>query len=382
MQFITYFFIMDLNSLAQLNFYIQNQKVQQSLPELVELVSILNENSENLNVEILNTIVIDPSHENGKNKNITLPLIKVILGSTQPSDPVLILCGGIHGLERIGTQVNLALMKSLIELSKWDNTTKEILNKIRIIFYPLQNPGGMLRKQRSNPNGIDLMRNAPLKAEDKTFFLLGGHQLSPKLPWYQGLNNGVMEVESQSLVTDVLQELKKSNVAISLDIHSGFGLQDQLWFPFAYSKKPFTFLAELYAWKNLLEITHPYHFYVLEPQSKNYVTHGDLWDYIFLEWKNNLKPDPLDLIAKPIYLPLCLELGSWLWIKKNPRQLFSSLGPFNPIVPHRKQRILRRHYTLFEFLIKSLLNPTLWGHITEQQKVINTQKANKLWFNH
>ncbi|MCG8316872.1 MAG: zinc carboxypeptidase, partial [Pseudomonadales bacterium] len=56
---------------------------------------------------------------------------------------------------------------------------------------------------------------------------------------------------------------------------------------------------------------------------------------------------------KGVYFPLTLEMGSWMWVKKNPRQLFDALGMFNPVMPHRLERVLRRHQTFFEFLLRS-----------------------------
>ncbi|CAH2929990.1 MAG: FIG011155: Zinc carboxypeptidase-related protein [uncultured Paraburkholderia sp.] len=49
---------------------------------------------------------------------------------------------------------------------------------------------------------------------------------------------------------------------------------------------------------------------------------------------------------------MTLELGSWLWIKKNPRQLFSRQGFFNPVKAHRTARVLRRHANLLDFLAR------------------------------
>lgn len=51
------------------------------------------------------------------------------------------------------------------------------------------------------------------------------------------------------------------------------------------------------------------------------------------------------------FLPLTLEMGSWLWVKKNLRQLFSLHVLFNPIVEHRLNRVLRKHTVWLEFLM-------------------------------
>ena len=53
-------------------------------------------------------------------------------------------------------------------------------------------------------------------------------------------------------------------------------------------------------------------------------------------------------------------MGSWLWVKKNPRQLFSRHGIFNPLIEHRQQRVLRQHHLLLDFLSRAACGHTLW----------------------
>src|SRR5262249_35413796 len=140
--------------------------------------------------------------------------------------------------------------------------------------------------QRSNPNGVDLMRNAPISADAKDVFpLVGGHRLSNKLPWYRGKKDEPMETEAFSLCRFVRRELFLSTFAISLDVHSGFGLKDRLWFPYARSKAPFKDIGHVYHLYQLLNRTYPNHIYHVEPQSQSYVTHGDLWDYLYEQHK-------------------------------------------------------------------------------------------------
>jgi hypothetical protein len=61
-----------------------------------------------------------------------------------------------------------------------------------------------------------------------------------------------------------------------------------------------------------------------------------------------------------VLLPLTLEMGSWLWVKKNPRQMLSLEGMFNPLVEHRQQRVLRRHTVLLDFLMRAACSPAQW----------------------
>ena len=53
-------------------------------------------------------------------------------------------------------------------------------------------------------------------------------------------------------------------------------------------------------------------------------------------------------------------MGSWLWVKKNPRQLFSRQGIFNPSVEHRLHRVLRGHAVWLDFLMRAACSHANW----------------------
>ena len=53
-------------------------------------------------------------------------------------------------------------------------------------------------------------------------------------------------------------------------------------------------------------------------------------------------------------------MGSWLWVKKNPRQLFSRHGMFNPVAEHRLHRVLRRHTSWLDFLMRATCGHQEW----------------------
>ena len=303
-------------------------------------------------------------------KDAHLPIYKISFGTKDPSAPVLGLIGGVHGLERIGSQVTLALMNSLVHLLLWDKNIQNTLKNIRLFFIPTVNPVGILKRTRCNPRGVDLMRNAPVEAQGDVHFLLGGHRYSSKLPWYRG-NENEMEVETSLLIKAVQDEIRHASVAMTVDFHSGFGVQDQIWFPYAKSRKPLPDLAYLQAFFNLMESTYPNHFYKIEPQA--YLTHGDLWDYLY-DW-NLSRPEKHGL-----YLPFSLEMGSWSWVKKNPLQILFPEGAFHPMKSHRVKRALRRHNTFFEFLIRSLSSYENWSQLSEGQKMSNEQAAREKWY--
>lgn len=300
------------------------------------------------------------------------PVHKITFGSENPSAPVIGLIGGVHGLERIGAQVCVALLNSLSQLVLWDKNTQDVLKQVRIFFIPVVNPWGIAHKRRSNAGGVDLMRNAPVDAIGKVTPLVGGHRYSSLLPWYRGVLGRPMEPESQALVDQVEKEITSSRVAITVDFHSGFGLQDRIWFPYAKSVEPYPDLDLMHSFKELMDKTYPYHFYRIEPQALNYTTHGDLWDYLYDRHRAGS--------GAGVYLPLCVEMGSWNWVKKNPFQFFSADGPYNPVKRHRLRRTLRRHNTFFEFLIRAASSASAWAELGAEQKAKHLSRGLELWY--
>ncbi|PIT98923.1 MAG: zinc carboxypeptidase [Bdellovibrionales bacterium CG10_big_fil_rev_8_21_14_0_10_45_34] len=264
------------------------------------------------------------------------------------SDPVFVLIGGVHGLERIGSQVVLSYIESLFNRMGWDDELISSFNKVKFLSIPILNPVGIHSLTRSNGNGVDLMRNAPVDSDEASIFPIAGHRTSPRLPYYRGKLGAPMEAESQALVDFVFEHIKKSRFVIALDVHSGFGARDRLWYPHAKTTKAFEKTKEALHLMSAFEGAFKNHVYLIEPQSKSYTTHGDLWDYLYELYS---KENPTGL-----FLPWTLEMGSWMWIRKNPRQLFNASGIFDPILPHRKKRILRRHMPLLDFFLKAGAN--------------------------
>ncbi|MGR8934876.1 MAG: M14 family zinc carboxypeptidase [Gammaproteobacteria bacterium] len=299
------------------------------------------------------------------------PIYCLMLGSMQPDIPVLAYFGGVHGLEKIGSEIILSYLQTLLRLLEWDDEFAARLEKSRLIFMPIVNPVGVFRGTRSNGNGVDLMRNSPVESDSKTL-LYSGHRLSPRLPWFRG-DASQMEKEAQALCRIVREQLFNAPLSIAVDLHSGFGIQDRLWFPYASCKKPFSSLAEAYALKELFDRCYPHHVYKIEPMSQEYVISGDLWDYLYDEFLNTRTEGQL-------FMPLTLEMGSWLWLRKSPMHLFLRHGLFHPLLPHRLQRVMRRHLTLFDFLYRSLLYPEQWAKLRDGQKIFYGRQALELWY--
>lgn len=288
-------------------------------------------------------------------KDKSYPIHAFHIGSTDPTTPVFHLVGGVHGLEKIGTHLIIAYLQHLFHRIKWSKELRESLKNKRIVAIPLINPVGMSHNLRSNGNGVDLMRNGPNESKEEfNIPLISGHRLSPKIPWYRGNENGVLEKESETLIDFVKEYLFQAEVSIALDIHSGFGIKDRLWYPYATSTERFHHFREMQNLIQIFEELYPHHVYIIEQQSDSYTVSGDLWDYLYELHYENYRED------KKIFIPLCLEMGSWTWMRKNPKQVFNILGFYNPLIKHRHNRVMRRHLPMINFFSEVILNPEAW----------------------
>ncbi|MDR3669896.1 MAG: DUF2817 domain-containing protein [Holophaga sp.] len=299
-----------------------------------------------------------------------LPLQVVTLGNPDPRVPAVGFFGGFHGLELIGAEVVLAYLHNLATRLRWDATLHRQLELVRLVFMPLVNPGGMLRGTRANPNGVDLMRNGPVDSTERVPWLVGGQRLSPHLPWFRGLPGRPMEPENQAVCEVVASEFLTRQFSLTVDCHSGFGVNDRIWFPYAHTRIPIEHLAEMHALKDLLQETLCNYSYIFEPQSSQYLANGDLWDHLYQRSRQN---------PERIFLPMTLELGSWAWVKKNPRQFFSLLGIFNPLIEHRQQRVLRRHLPLLDFIVRAACSCLAWLP-AEGERERHRERALRTWY--
>lgn len=329
--------------------------------ELLELERIVDKLGNLLQTRVLCRVEVDAR---------SLPVYAISLGNPAPEAPAVGYFGGVHGLERIGASVVLAFLRSVAARLRWDPLLQQQLERMRMVFMPVVNPGGLWRGTRANPQGVDLMRNAPVEAEQRVAFLVGGQRLSARLPWYRGPRSAPMQAESQALCDVVEEELLSHQFSIAVDCHSGFGLSDRIWFPYACTRTPIPHLAEIHALSEILDQTHRHHPYLFEPQSCQYLTHGDLWDHLY----QRACSDPAR-----VHLPLTLEMGSWLWVKKNPRQLLSLQGLFNPLLSHREARVLRRQVEWLDFVGRAACGHRGWcpsGEAREQHH----QQALRRWY--
>ncbi|PKM11753.1 MAG: zinc carboxypeptidase [Gammaproteobacteria bacterium HGW-Gammaproteobacteria-3] len=336
------------------------KSIEHLLPELYQIKKLIDQGHPALKSQVLCEIPVGTA---------TVPIHALTLGTVADDSPCIVFTGGIHGLERIGTQVVLAFLETLLARLHWDISLINTLQQLRIVFIPLLNPAGMAANTRANGQGVDLMRNAPIDSPEPVVWLAGGHRISPLLPWYRGPEDSAMELEAQTLCDFIIDTVFPAPFSMVLDCHSGFGHHDRLWFPYAKSRlEPIKHIGEIYYLRELFFQTYPYQNYWFEPQSQHYLTHGDLWDYIY----------DIALKQNRTFLPLTLEMGSWRWIRKNPRQLFNLLGMFHPIKPHRINRVLRGHLVLMEFLLHATLSYKNW--LGDGQNPDMAERAKARWY--
>ncbi|NTS76458.1 DUF2817 domain-containing protein [Catenovulum sp. SM1970] len=336
-----------------------NRLLLDTLPELKQIEFIIESNRSLLRSQVLAHVPY---------QNQLFPIHAISLGTENSKAPCITFVGGVHGLERIGSQVLIGFLETLLGRMQWELSIQQMLETVQINFIPLVNPVGVAQHWRSNGNHVDLMRNAPVESQEKTAFLVGGQRLSKHIPWFRGTKNQ-LEVESQAVTDFIRSNVFQSPFSLVLDCHSGFGLHDRLWFPYAKSKlKPIHHIGEVYHLRELLFQTYPHLSYVFEPQAKHYLCHGDLWDYLYDE----------SLKTETVFLPLTLEMGSWRWVKKNPIQLLKALGLFHPMKPHRVKRVLRSHLILMDFLMRATASYKNW--LNDGKSLSMEQKATQLWY--
>ena len=312
------------------------------VPELIEVERLVEAHSNYVRVETLGSVTTG---------NTAFPLLGLSVGSQDPTAPTCGLFAGVHGLERVGTHVLLSFLRTLFVKRAWDRDWMGFFEENRLVSIPIINPTGFALNRRSNARGVDLMRNAPVEAQGKLLPGVSGQSFSPHLPWFRG--HGELEIETQAVADFAERHMFRSKALVSLDLHSGFGMKDRLWYPWAKCAEPFPHAPSMERFTSLFEATYPYHIYKIEPQNHSYMTHGDIWDWLYMRQQAG-NPGAA-------YLPLTLEMGSWMWVKKNPLQLFDAQGLFNPVKKHRYARTMRRHLHLLEFLLRSVGSYEQWA---------------------
>ena len=157
-----------------------------------------------------------------------------------PTAPVLGLFGGVHGLERIGSQVVLSLMNTFFANDFMGQSYSRDFRKMRLFYAFDQSPGEFFIKREAILRGVDLMRNAPVDAEGKSTWLVGRSPPVHQTSMVQRSTGRRIASRIQSPAWSLPPKFFQSSRVLTVDFHSGFGNIDRLWLPYAKSTRPFS----------------------------------------------------------------------------------------------------------------------------------------------
>lgn len=253
------------------------------------------------------------------------------------------LVSGVHGLETIGIRIHLDIIKSVLNPKSKFYSADLAAGKLGIYSIPILNPAGVARLTRSNAQGIDLNRNSGIRAE-KPLPFFGGHGISAALPYYRGKTK---QRESRALFRFLAEHVwrRKKKIHTALDIHSGYGAENFIWWPYAFSDR--AVFQESAFTRVAAELRQNHLAYRIEPMAASYQMHGDLWDYALLEFEKYQQT----LKKKwSLFLPFTFEIGTWHEIKKSPRRLFNREKIFNPPPESRKAYLKEHRRLLWDFI--------------------------------
>lgn len=240
---------------------------------------------------------------------------------------------GVHGLETIGVRIHLDLIVAMLNPKSRYFSPALQKGKLGIYSIPILNPAGVALNTRANAQGVDLNRNSGIVAEKAVPFF-GGHKLSPALPYYKGKTR---QRETRALLNFFRKRVwqGEKNTHMALDIHSGYGSQNYLWWPYSYSNRT------VYDEKSFLQLAstlrQKHTSYRIEPMSESYQTHGDLWDAALMEFA--VKDQRLRKENRSHFLPFTFEIGTWHELRKSPRRIFNREKIFNPPKDSRKEYV-------------------------------------------
>ena len=115
---------------------------ESEFPELVELERLIDECARFLDVRVVHRAQV---------ADRSFPVYVIALGNADPAMPAVGFFGGVHGLERIGAEVVIAWLRSLVMRLGWDELLHRQLESVRLVFMPLVNPGGVWLRTLAKP---------------------------------------------------------------------------------------------------------------------------------------------------------------------------------------------------------------------------------------
>ena len=121
-----------------------------TLPELDDILRLIEMGGEHVQARTLCRVEVG-------GKVFEVP--SVSLGNPAREAPAIGYFGGVHGLERIGAEVVIAYLASLVQRLRWDEVLHHQLSQLRMVFMPLVNPGGLWLGTRVSGRGAPAVIN-------------------------------------------------------------------------------------------------------------------------------------------------------------------------------------------------------------------------------
>ena len=102
------------------------------LPELLALEKTIEQGAADLQVRVVREVRMA--------SGLSFPVYSIGIGNPDPDIPAVGFFGGVHGLERIGAEVVMAFLQSIVMRLRWDTTLHQQLEHVRLVFMPIVNP--------------------------------------------------------------------------------------------------------------------------------------------------------------------------------------------------------------------------------------------------
>ncbi len=98
------------------------RQLQANLPELLALEQLIAKDRDGVHWRVEDQVSLTD--------DIQLPIYSVTVGNADRSNPAVLFTAGMHGVERIGTQVIIGFLQALIERISWDHNYRSLFERV------------------------------------------------------------------------------------------------------------------------------------------------------------------------------------------------------------------------------------------------------------
>jgi carboxypeptidase T len=239
----------------------------------------------------------------------------------------VLITGGIHAQEFIGTEVALAAARELAE-----GRADELLDHSDVWVVPLVNidghcqvydhsgEGDRITKGRKNLHGVDLNRNFPEVPGAHSRHPLAGNR-RPRSSYYMG-SQALSEPESRALA----ELAARLHFYAAINLHSVAG---KFLYPFCYTRAPAPAADAFVRMGQAMVVHQPRYRYVVQQSYTWYPTLGDLDDFLYVRYGALSVTVEVGTVRKN--LPHALQTLKFFWLS-NPRNVGDWTGNDAPAV--------------------------------------------------